>query len=58
MLVSWGILALLGLMCFGLISAGCTIYVLFLILAAILALLAYAAYRILMKNVNKYYCAG
>ena len=48
MLVSWGILALLGLMCFGLISAGCTIYVLFLILAAILALLAYAAYRILM----------
>ena len=58
MLVSWGILALLGLMCFGLISAGCTMYVLFLILAAILALLAYAAYRLLMKNVNKYYCAG
>ena len=29
-----------------------------LILAAILALLAYAAYRLLMKNVNKYYCAG
>ena len=58
MLVSWGILALLGLICFGLISAGCTMIVLFLILAAILAVLAYAAYRILMKNVEKYYFAG
>ncbi len=58
MLVSWGILALMGLICFGLISAGCTMIVLFLILAAILSLLAYAAYRILMKNVDKYYFAG
>ena len=58
MLVSWGILALLGLISFGLISAGCTMIVLFLILAAILAVLAYAAYRILMKNVEKYYFAG
>ena len=58
MLVSWGILALLGLMSFGLISAGCTMTVIFLILAAILAVLGYAAYRLLMKNVEKYYCAG
>ena len=58
MLVSWGILALLGLMSFGLISAGCTMTAIFLILAAILAILAYAAYRLLMKNVEKYYCAG
>lgn len=58
MLVSWGILALLGLLCFGLISAGCTMTVIFLILAAVLAVLAYVAYRLLMKNVEKYYCAG
>ena len=58
MLISWGILALMGLICYGLISAGCTMIVLFLILAAILAVLAYAAYRILMRNVEKYYCAG
>ena len=51
-------LALLGLISFGLISAGCTMIMVFLILAVILAVLGYAAYRILMKNVEKYYCAG
>ena len=58
MLVSWGVLALLGVVCFLLISAGCSMIALFAILAVILAALGYGAYRLLMKNVDKYYFAG
>ena len=58
MLVSWGVLGALALVSYLLISAGCSMAALFAILAAILAALGYGAYRLLMKNVDKYYFAG
>ncbi len=58
MLVSWGILAALALLSYFMISAGWGLVPVFAVLLAILALLAFGAYRLLMRNVEKYYCAG
>ncbi len=58
MLVSWGVLALLALISYLMLNAGWTTLPVFAVLMTILAVLAYAAWRLLMKNVEKYYCAG
>ncbi len=58
MLISWGILGLLALLTYFLITWGLEIVPVFLILAAILAALCFGAYMILRKTTEKYYCAG
>ena len=58
MLVSWGVLAALALLSYGMLSLGWTLIPVFSVLLAVLIVLSYAAYSILMKNVDKYYCAG
>ena len=58
MLVSWGVLAALALLCYLMISAGWGLIPVFAVLLAVLAALAYGAYRLLMKNVDRYYFAG
>ena len=58
MLVSWGILAALAILSYFMISAGWGLIPVFAVLLAILAVLAFFGYRLLMKNVQKYYCAG
>ena len=58
MLISWGILAALAGLCYLMIDKGWEMLPVFGVLAAILTLIAVAAYKRLMKNVDKYYCAG
>ena len=58
MLISWGVLALLGGLSYLMIDGGLDLLPVFAILMAILLALAFGAYRMLMKNVEKYYCAG
>ena len=58
MLVSWGILVALAGLCYLMISNGWEMLPVFGALAVILAAFAAAAYRMLMKNVDRYYCAG
>ena len=58
MLVSWGVLAALALLSYCMLSLGWTLIPVFSVLLAVLIVLSYAAYSILMKNVDKYYCAG
>ena len=59
MLVSWGILiALAGISYLLIGSLGWGVFPVFAVLLAVLCALAYGAYRLLMKNVVKYYCAG
>jgi Ca2+/Na+ antiporter len=58
MLISWGILAALAGLCYLMIDKGWEMLPVFGVLAAILTLIAVAAYKKLMKNVDKYYCAG
>ena len=58
MLVSWGLLALLGLLSYFLLDAGWTLIPVFAVLAVLLAAAAFGAYKLLMNNVEKFYCAG
>ena len=58
MLVSWGILAALAGLSYLMLSGGWDILPVFAVLAAILAAIGFFAYKLLMKNVDKYYCAG
>ncbi len=58
MLLSWAILIALAGAGFLMLDAGWTLVPVFAVLLAVLLALAYGAYRILMKNVDKYYCAG
>ena len=58
MLISWGILAALAGLCYLMIDKGWEMLPVFGVLAAILTVIAVAAYKKLMKNVDKYYCAG
>ena len=58
MLISWGILAALAGLCYLMIDGGWEMLPVFGVLAAILTVIAVAAYKKLMKNVDKYYCAG
>ena len=58
MLISWAVLALLALISYLMLNAGWTTLPVFAVLMAILLALAFAAYRVLMKNTDKYYCAG
>ncbi len=58
MLISWGVLAALAVLCYFMIDAGWTLIPVFAVLFAILATLTALAYKKLMKNVDKYYCAG
>ena len=58
MLISWGILAALAGLCYLMIDKGWEMLPVFGVLAAILTVIAVAAYKRLMKNVDKYYCAG
>lgn len=58
MLVSWGVLAALAVLSYFMISNGWGLIPVFAVLFVILALLAFLAYRKLMKNVDQYYCAG
>ena len=58
MLFSWAILAALALLSYFMISQGWGLIPVFAVLLGILLAIAYAAYRLLMKNVDKYYCAG
>ena len=58
MLISWVILGLLALLTYFLVKWGLEMVPVFLILAAILAVLCFGAYMILRKTTEKYYCAG
>ena len=58
MLVSWGILALLALLCYFLITWGLEMLAIFGILAAILVLLCIGTTLLLKRSAEKYYCAG
>ena len=58
MLISWGVLIALAGLSYLMITLGWSIYLVFAVLLVILAVLAYGAYRLLMKNVDKYYFAG
>ena len=58
MLVSWGILCALAVLSWLMISWNWTLIPVFAVLLAILAAIGYGSYRLLMKNVDKYYCAG
>ncbi len=58
MLISWAVLALLALISYLMLNAGWTTLPVFAVLMAILLALAFAAYRVLMKNTDQYYCAG
>ena len=58
MLVSWGILCALAGVCYLMLSQGMTLIPVFAVLLAILAVIGYISYRLLMKNVDRYYCAG
>ena len=58
MLVSWGILAALAILSYLMISNGWELIPVFAVLFAILAAVGFGAYRLLMKNVDRYYCAG
>ena len=58
MLISWAVLAALAILTYFMIDGGWGLIPVFAVLAAILALLAWGAYRLLMKNVDKYYFAG
>ena len=58
MLVSWGILAALAGLSYLMLSGGWDILPVFAVLAAILAAIGFFAYKLLMKNVDTYYCAG
>ena len=53
-----GVLAALALLSYCMLSLGWTLIPVFGVLLAVLIVLSYAAYSILMKNVDKYYCAG
>ena len=58
MLVSWGILCALAGVSYLMLSQGMTLIPVFAVLLAILAVIGYISYRLLMKNVDRYYCAG
>ena len=58
MLVSWGILAALAGLSYLMLSGGWTILPVFAVLAVILTVIGFFAYKLLMKNVDTYYCAG
>ncbi len=58
MLVSWGILIALGLVCYLLITWGLGMFAVFGILAAILAVMCVAATIRMNKVTEKYYCQG
>ena len=59
MLVSWGILIAMAGLAFLMISVfGWGEFPVFAVLFVVLAAAGYAFYRLLMKNVDKYYCAG
>ena len=59
MLVSWGILVALAGLAFVMIHfLNCGLIPVFAVLAVLLAAAAIGAYKLLMKNVKKYYFAG
>ena len=58
MLVSWGVLGLLAGAGYLMISNGWGMLPVFAVLLAVLLILAGLTWRMLMKNVDKYYCAG
>ena len=58
MLISWGILIALAGVSYLMISQGWGVIPVFAVLMAVLCALGYGAYRLLMRNVEKYYCAG
>ena len=58
MLISWAVLAALAILSYFMIDAGWGVIPVFAVLAVILGALAFGAYRLLMKNVEKYYFAG
>ena len=56
MLLSWALLAALGVISYLLLSAGASLYVYFAAMAAILAAGAFFAHRMLMKAADEKYC--
>ncbi len=58
MLISWGILIALAALTYFLIDWGLEMVPVFAILAAVLAAMCAAAYMMLRKTTEKYYCAG
>ena len=58
MLLSWAILGALAILSYLMISGGWGIIPVFAVLLAVLAALSFGTYKLLMKNVDKYYCAG
>ncbi len=58
MLISWAVLAGLAVVSYFMIDAGWGLIPVFAVLAALLAALSFGAYRLLMKNVDRYYFAG
>lgn len=58
MLVSWAILAAMAGLSYLMLSGGWDILPVFAVLAAVLAAIGFFAYKLLMKNVDTYYCAG
>ena len=58
MLVSWGILAALAGLSYLMISQGWGLIPVFAVLFVLLAAIAWGTYILLMKNVDRYYCAG
>ena len=58
MLVSWGILIALAGACYLMISNGWGMIPVFAVLMAVLTCIGLAFYRLLMKNVDRYYFAG
>ena len=58
MLVSWGVLGVLAVISYFMLNAGWTVAPVFAVLMAVLCALSYGAWRLLMKNVDRYYCAG
>ena len=58
MLLSWAILGVLALLSYLMIKGGWGIIPVFAVLLAILAALSFGTYKLLMRNVDKYYCAG
>ena len=58
MLVSWGILVALAGLCYLMITWDWSMMTIFAVLLMLLAAIDVVAYRLLMKNVDKYYCAG
>ena len=58
MLISWAVLAGLAVVSYFMIDAGWGLIPVFAVLAALLAALSFGAYKLLMKNVDRYYFAG